>query len=404
MSSIEDKFLKLGAEFAPGQEVRQNVDSLSVNIDKIPGTPVDFSHGDIDAHEPIPGTKDAFNKGVEVGGAQAYTEYRGSLDIREDLAAKLTDFSGWRMEADKNLLITPGTQGALFLAMGALVSRGDKVAIVEPDYFANRKLVHFFDGELVPVQLNYFDTDKEAGLDLNELETAFKNGVKTFLFSNPNNPTGVIYSQDEIKKIAALAEKYGVSVIVDELYSRQLFDERDYAHLIADKNINSENVITIIGPSKTESLSGYRLGVAFGSRTIIERMEKLQAIVSLRASGYNQAVLKLWFNEPSGWMKNRIESHQAIRDDLVKVLNEADGFKVRPTEAGSYLFPEIPAIKVPLGDFVKALRVQAGVTVTPGTEFGPGFENSFRVNFSQNHQAAVDAMKRIIQVVEALRK
>ena len=404
MSSIEDKFSKLGAEFAPGQEVRQNVDSLSVNIDKIPGTPVDFSHGDIDAHEPIPGTKDAFNKGVEVGGAQAYTEYRGSLDIREDLAAKLTDFSGWRMEADKNLLITPGTQGALFLAMGALVSRGDKVAIVEPDYFANRKLVHFFDGELVPVQLNYFDTNKEAGLDLNELETAFKNGVKTFLFSNPNNPTGVIYSQDEIKKIAALAEKYGVSVIIDELYSRQLFDERDYAHLIADKNINSENVITIIGPSKTESLSGYRLGVAFGSRTIIERMEKLQAIVSLRASGYNQAVLKLWFNEPSGWMKNRIESHQAIRDDLVKVLNEADGFKVRPTEAGSYLFPEIPAIKVPLGDFVKALRVQAGVTVTPGTEFGPGFENSFRVNFSQNHQAAVDAMKRIIQVVEALRK
>ena len=404
MSSIEDKFSKLGAEFAPGQEVRQNVDSLSVNIDKIPGTPVDFSHGDIDEHEPIPGTKDAFNKGVEVGGAQAYTEYRGSLDIREDLAAKLTDFSGWRMEADKNLLITPGTQGALFLAMGALVSRGDKVAIVEPDYFANRKLVNFFDGELVPVQLNYFNTDKEAGLDLNELETAFKNGVKTFLFSNPNNPTGVIYSQDEIKKIAALAEKYGVSVIVDELYSRQLFDERDYAHLIADKNINSENVITIIGPSKTESLSGYRLGVAFGSRTIIERMEKLQAIVSLRASGYNQAVLKLWFNEPSGWMKNRIESHQAIRDDLVKVLNEADGFKVRPTEAGSYLFPEIPAIKVPLGDFVKSLRVQAGVTVTPGTEFGPGFENSFRVNFSQNHQAAVDAMKRIIQVVEALRK
>lgn len=404
MSSIEDKFSKLGAEFAPGQEVRQNVDSLSVNIDKIPGTPVDFSHGDIDAHEPIPGTKDAFNQGVELGGAQAYTEYRGSLDIREDLAAKLTDFSGWRMEADKNLLITPGTQGALFLAMGALVSRGDKVAIVEPDYFANRKLVHFFDGELVPVQLNYFDTNKEAGLDLNELETAFKNGVKTFLFSNPNNPTGVIYSQDEIKKIAALAEKYGVSVIIDELYSRQLFDERDYAHLIADKNINSENVITIIGPSKTESLSGYRLGVAFGSRTIIERMEKLQAIVSLRASGYNQAVLKLWFNEPSGWMKNRIESHQAIRDDLVKVLNEADGFKVRPTEAGSYLFPEIPAIKVPLGDFVKSLRVQAGVTVTPGTEFGPGFENSFRVNFSQNHQAAVDAMKRIIQVVEALRK
>lgn len=403
MSSIEDKFAKLGAEFAPGQEVRQNVDSISAEVDKIPGTPVDFSHGDIDAHEPIPGAQDVFNKGFEDGGKQAYTEYRGSLDIREDLAAKLTDFTGWKMEADNNLLITPGTQGALFLAMGALVARGDKVAIVEPDYFANRKLVHFFDGELVPVQLNYFDTDQKAGLDLNELEAAFKNGVKTFLFSNPNNPTGVIYSKDEIQKIAALAEKYGASVIVDELYSRQLFDGRDYTHLIAEKNINSEHVITIIGPSKTESLSGYRLGVAFGSAKIIERMEKLQAIVSLRASGYNQAVLKLWFSEPEGWMKQRISNHQAIRDELVTTLNNHEGFRVRPTEAGSYLFPEIPAIKVSLADFVKILRVQAGVTVTPGTEFGKGFESSFRVNFSQDHQSAVDAMKRIIQVVEELK-
>lgn len=404
MSSIEDKFSKLGAEFAPGQEVRQSIDEISFDIDKISGTPVDFSHGDIDAHEPIPGVQETFNEGFELGGQQAYTEYRGSLDIREDLTSKLTDFTGWKMEADSNLLITPGTQGALFLAMGALVARGDKVAIVEPDYFTNRKLVHFFDGELVPVQLNYFDNEKEAGLDLNELEEAFKNGVKTFLFSNPNNPTGVIYSKDEIQKIAALAEKYGVAVIVDELYSRQLFDGRDYIHLITQEGINSENVITIIGPSKTESLSGYRLGVAFGSAKIIERMEKLQAIVSLRASGYNQAVLKLWFNEPNGWMKNRIESHQAIRDDLVKVLNEADGFKVRPTEAGSYLFPEIPAIKVSLAEFVKILRVRAGVTVTPGTEFGKGFDSSFRVNFSQDHQAAVEAMKRIIQVVEELRK
>lgn len=404
MSLITEKFQKLGADYAPGQEVRQKVDEITLRGEKIPGTPVDFSHGDVDAFEPIPGSLDQFIEGVKIGGKQAYTEYRGSQDIREYLATQLSQFTGSTIDADNQLIITPGTQGALFLAMGSTVARGDKVAIVQPDYFANRKLVEFFDGEVVPVEIDYYNHDQRAGLNLTQLEDAFKSGVKLFLFSNPNNPTGVIYSQEEIRQIAELAEKYGATVIVDELYSRQIFDGRSYTHLCAQNIVNPENVITIIGPSKTESLSGYRLGVAFGSATIIDRMEKLQAIVSLRASGYNQAVLKTWFSEPEGWMEQRIKDHQAIRDDLVKKFQEADGFKVRPTEAGSYLFPKLPELDVSIHEFVKILRLQANVIVTPGTEFGPQFTDSFRINFSQDHVAALSAIDRLIKVVELYRK
>src|SRR5699024_7052026 len=124
------------------------------------------------------------------------------------------------------------------------------------------------------------------------------------------NPTGVIYSKEEITSIANLAKEYDAKLIVDELYSRQVFDGRDFVHLAAQNIVDQDNVITIMGPSKTESLSGYRLGIAYGSSEIIERMEKLQAIVSLRASGYNQAVLKNWFSEPEGWLKERILQHQ----------------------------------------------------------------------------------------------
>ncbi|WP_080873480.1 pyridoxal phosphate-dependent aminotransferase [Oceanobacillus timonensis] len=404
MDAIEKKFLKLGAEYAPGQEVRQHTDEMEWKYEKIPGTPVDFSHGDVDAFEPIPGSLDAFVDGVHTGGKQAYTEYRGSKDIRERLAQKVSAFTGAAIDAERNFIITPGTQGALFLAMGSTVARGDKVAIVESDYFANRKLVEFFDGEVVPIQMDYLGTDTSAGLDLTQLEEAFQAGVKLFLFSNPNNPTGVIYSQGEIHRIAALAQEYGASVIVDELYARLIFEEGAYTHLCAQNIVDPENVITIMGPSKTESLSGYRLGVAFGSAKIIDRMEKLQAIVSLRAGGYSQAVLKTWFSEPNGWMNKRIAQHQAIRDDIVAKLQSAEGFTVRATEAGSYLFPSIPELDISINEFVKVLRLQAAVTVTPGTEFGPQFQHSFRINFSQNHQAAVEAIDRVIQVVEAHRK
>ena len=404
MNYLNEKFAKLGVDNAPGQEKLQQASSLPIRGENLPGIPVDFSHGDVNesAFAPTPGSLEQFIAGVRRGGEVAYTEYRGSSSSREDLAGKLAAFTGAPVSAGDGLIITPGSQGALFLAMGATIGRGDKVAIVQPDYFANHKLVDFFDGELVPVHMDYLGATSDTGLDLTQLEDAFKAGARLFLFSNPNNPAGVIYSPAEIRAIAELAEKYGATVIVDQLYSRLLYDGRTYTHLRA-MDINPDNVLTIMGPSKTESLSGYRLGVAFGAPAIIDRMEKLQAIVSLRAPGYSQAVLKTWFDEPAGWMEERVALHQAIRDDLLVKFRSVAGLKVRTTEAGSYIFPRIPELSVTTLDFVKILRLQAAVTVTPGTEFAPYLTDSFRLNFSQNHVAAIQAIERVAQLIERYR-
>lgn len=403
--TIEAKFLRLGTGSAPGQEVRQQTADLAKLLRGKPleGIPVDFSHGDVDAHIPTPNAFDLFTAGVARGGSQAYTEYRGDAHIREEVANHLSVFTGAPVDALDGLIITPGTQGALFLAMAATVSRGVKVAIVQPDYFANRKLVEFFEGEMFPILLDYATGDEScAGLDLGQLEDAFKAGVKVFLFSNPNNPTGVVYSSEEISRIAELAMRYDVTLIVDQLYSRLLYSGVNYTHLRANI-LAGASVITIMGPSKTESLSGYRLGVAFGSPALIERMEKVQAIVSLRAAGYSQAVLHCWFSEEAGWMDDRIRQHQAIRDALLEVLRDVDGVFARTPQAGSYLFPRLPKLQLSYSDFVKVLRMQAGVIVTPGTEFSPNTENSVRLNFSQDHNAAVAAIKRLCELVERYR-
>jgi aspartate/methionine/tyrosine aminotransferase len=397
---VGDRFSRLGTDNAPGQEVRHRGGDLQTMLrgDPLPGTPVDFSHGDVDAFAPTPGAFDAFREGVRSGGRQAYTEYRGAAAIRDNLAAKLAAFTGAPVDAAEGMILTPGTQGALFLAMASTVARGDKVAVVQPDYFANRKLVEFLEGEIVPVGLDYLRSDAEAGLDLEQLEQGFRQGVRVFVFSNPNNPTGAVYSEAEIRQIAALAGRYGATVIVDQLYSRLRYAGTPYTHLRAS-GIDPANVVTIMGPSKTESLSGYRLGVAFGAPQLIERMEKLQAIVSLRAAGYNQAVLQTWFREPGGWMDERIRLHQAIRDDLLKVLRAAEGIRARTPQAGSYLFPTLPDLGTAAGNFVRILRHQARVIVTPGSEFGPNSGKSVRLNFSQDHSAAVEAVERLVELV-----
>jgi aspartate/methionine/tyrosine aminotransferase len=180
-----------------------------------------------------------------------------------------------------------------------------------------------------------------------------------------------------------------------------LYSGEDYTHLCACDMI-PENLITIIGPSKTESLSGFRLGVAFGTPKIIDRMERLQAIVSLRAAGYNQAVLNTWFQEPAGWLENRIREHEAIRDELLKVFNAAN-LKTTSPQAGSYLFPQLPKLSVDLHTFVRLLRYQAKVVVTPGTEFDPNCTDSIRLNFSQDYEAAVAAAKRIAKMAKIYR-
>ncbi len=403
MNTLDEKFRALEADNAPGQEVRQDLGDLALIMrgSKLEGIPVDFSHGDVDAFPPTPAAAEAWNRGFERGAQQAYTEYRGAAQIRIGIADRLGKFTGRPVSADKELIITPGTQGALFLALGATVTVGTKVAVMEPDYFANRKLVTFFGGEIVPIPLHYLGATTKNGPDLNRLEEAFKHGTKVFVFSTPNNPTGLVYSSSAISAIAALAELHDVTVIVDQLYSRMLYSGEGYTHLRACEK-QPKNLITIMGPSKTESLSGFRLGVAFGSAQLIDRMERLQAIVSLRAAGYNQAVLDTWFQEPSGWMENRVRAHEAIRDALLKIFRDG-GLPTATPQAGSYLFPQLPPLCVDLNTFVRLLRFQAGIIVTPGTEFAPSFDDSIRLNFSQNHTAAIEAAARIVKMVDLYR-
>ena len=401
--TIREKFDKLGVDSAPGQEALQKEEDLDLRGEFLPGPAVDFSHGDVDAHVPTPGSFEVFAEGVREGAPMAYTPYRGRRSILEQVAADLSAFTGAAIDPARNIILTPGTQGALFLAMGSNILPGDKVAIVEPDYFANRKMVEFFHGELVPVQMDYRNNREDAGLDLAALEEAFRGGVKLFLFSNPNNPVGCIYSFREITEIAKLAKRYGVTLIVDELYTRQIYPGKTYTHLCAQPEI-PDNLITIIGPSKTESLSGYRLGVAFGTEEIIDRMEKLQAIMALRCSGYNQAVFRTWFHEPEGFMKKRVAAHQAIRDAILAEIKGVPGVSARPTEGGSYLFIELPELDVSLHQFIRIARKMANVTVTPGTEFGPQFLHQFRINFSQDHDNAVAAIRRLLVLLERYRK
>jgi aspartate/methionine/tyrosine aminotransferase len=297
---------------------------------------------------------------------------------------------------DRELILTPGTQAGLFLALSSLIEPGDRVAVVEPDYFANRRILRYLGAELVPIELAYQDPARRATIDLDQLRSAVQQGVRTVCLSNPNNPTGCVYEPTTIEQIADICREAGAFVVVDELYCRLIYPGIQYAHLRAMPGM-SEHCVALLGPSKTESLSGYRVGAAVGPDWLIDRMESILSIVSLRAPGYSQAVLRGWLTESPNWLQNRIAAHGIIRDRTVDQLRELEGIDVRITEGGSYLFPRLPRLAVSIAQFLDELRQVDGVIVTPGELFGPRCDQSFRINFSQHELATEEAIHRIVR-------
>jgi len=362
---------------------------------------VDFSHGDVDAFPPSTAALSAFVEAVAEGGHAAYTTYRGNAGVRQRLAGRLAELTGASVDGDRELILTPGTQAALFLSLSSLVEPGDRVALIEPDYFANRRILRHLGAELVPIRLDFEDAGQPAGINVDQLREALRfSGAKLLCLSNPNNPTGVVLPPAVVHGIARVCLELGVFVVVDQLYCRQVFSAATYTHLRSTPEMR-DNCLTLLGPSKTESLSGYRVGVAIGPDWLIDRMEAVLSIVSLRAAGYNQKCLDTWLVEDPAWLSERIAAHEQIRNRIVEALSVLPGLRVRPAEAGSYLFVQLPALDISVAQFISEMSEHEGIVVTPGGEFGPGFEDYFRINFSQDADRAVAAIERLVQLARA---
>ena len=189
-------------------------------------------------------------------GALAYTGYRGNRHVLKSVAQALEAFTGLGFDPDAELILTPGTQAGLFGALAALVNESDPVLLMDPDYLFSERILRFLGARVLSVPLM---PDQGLQPDLDLLESTLQRlHPQLLLFSHPNNPTGAVYSPAVIKRIAELAVEHDLWVVVDELYARLVYGGKPYTHLAAQPGMR-ERTVTLFGPSKTESLSGYQL-------------------------------------------------------------------------------------------------------------------------------------------------
>jgi len=358
---------------------------------------IDLTHGDTRAFTP-PATAAADFHSALAENTEAYTAYRGSSSLRARIAPRLGDLLGRTVDPDRELIVTPGTQGGLFAVLSALVSSGDRVALPDPEYFMNERILAYLGAVVVRLPIEQDDKGL-LSIGADNLAAARAARPRLLLLSHPNNPTGGVYESSTIQALADMAVDEDLIVVVDQLYCRLIYAGAQYTHLGALPGM-IERTVTLVGPSKTESMSGYRVGVAVGPPPVVEAMERVVSLASLRAPGYCQQVLRHWAEDDAEWLTRRTAGHQALRDLMVERLRSISGVSVAPPAGSSYMFPLVGsprwATNGPADDHEIAMAIKAaGVLVSPGYQFGPSGRGRFRINFSQDKKRLLSAAERI---------
>ncbi len=350
---------------------------------------IDTTHFDVTRFPPPDWALPAF-VGAAESGAAAYTAYRGGPDVRGRCADAISALLDVDVDPERNLVLTTGTQGGLFAVLSALVDAGDRVALTDPEYLFAERILRFLGAEVVRIPLT---AGGDPGVDLQQLEDAAIRGIRLFLTSNPNNPTGTVYSDDTVKGISRLAAAHDFLVVVDELYCRLVYDETPFTHLAAEPEMGTRTV-TLLGGSKTESLTGYRVGAVVADAEIIDAIEQVIAFSALRAPAYSQHVLTGWLHEDDDFVRERVRQLRIMQRHAADRLRSIPGISVEPGAGTAYLWPDVSGLGLTSLDAGR-LCYDAGVVVSPGYQFGPSGKTRFRMCFAQDEARLDAALDRI---------
>jgi aspartate/methionine/tyrosine aminotransferase len=325
-------------------------------------------------------------------GAQAYSAYRGHDEVRRTCAESISGLLGIDVDPTRNLAMSTGTQGGLFAVLSALVDEGDVVVLADPEYLFVERMLRFLGAEVV--RLPIIDTERGPELDLDLLETLSATGIRLLLTSNPNNPTGTVFNADMIARLGRIAVRDDFFVVIDELYCRLVFDGTVFTHLAAEPGM-ADRTVTMLGGSKTESLSGYRVGMVVAPAGVIDAVEQLLAMLCLRAPAYAQHVMTKWLREDHDFVAQRVLEIQALQHLTVEHLRAVPGLTVTPGAGTAYLWPDVSALGLTDVQVARVLQDEAKVVISPGYQFGPSGLGHFRICYAREEtswERALQAM------------
>jgi aspartate/methionine/tyrosine aminotransferase len=277
--------------------------------------------------------KDAAKAAID-GEFNQYLDTWGYAPLRRAIADKLARYNGIKANPDTEITVTCGASEALHLAAQLLVQDGDEMIVFEPYYETYEADLVLAAGAPRFVRLHA----PEYHFDPAQLEKAFNRRTRAILLTTPHNPTGRVFTREELEQIARLCQKWNVVAIADEIYEYLVYDGKKHISLATIPGME-DRTITISGLSKTFSVTGWRLGYMHAAPELTKRLRRMHDYVTLGAPSPLQVAAVTAINMPDSFYGEVNRQYQDSRDQLAEALKQA-GLNFRQPEGAYYIFAD----------------------------------------------------------------
>jgi aspartate/methionine/tyrosine aminotransferase len=346
--------------------------------------------GEPDFHPAAP-VVDAVRDAVAAG-RDRYCSTRGIPALREAIAAYLKRTR--RVEATaEQVLIAPGCKMALSLAMMALIEPGDEVLYPDPGFPIYPSFTRGLGA--TPVAFGLEEKNRFQP-DIDEIAAKITPRTRMLIFNSPNNPTGTVFSDATLRKIAELAEKHDLWVLADEIYARILF-RGEYLSIWSLPGM-ADRTIIIDGFSKSFAMTGWRLGYAVAPVRVIDAMDLLVLNTFTCTAEFTQVAAIEALRDSTSAVDAMVVEYRKRRDLFVEKLNKIPGFRCQSPDGAFYAWVNIEDTGLPAEEVARILLEEAGVAGIAGAAFGPGGKNYLRFSLVSARNLLEDALERIERV------
>ncbi len=347
---------------------------------------VNFAAGEPDFDTPAP-IKAAAVKAIE-DGLTKYTPTSGTQQLREAIAAKFKKDNQLDYKVSQ-IVVSCGAKHSLFNIIQVLADEGDEVLIPSPYWVSYPEMV-----KAAGAVSKFLPTSAKTDFKITaaQLKSALTPRTKILILNSPSNPTGMVYTREELEAIAGICVKNNIFVISDEIYEKLIYEAQGYTSIAALGKEIYDLTVTVNGVSKAYAMTGWRIGYAAGRDDIIEYIKKFQDHSTSNPASISQAAAVQALREPEEGVRAMCAEFKKRRDLMAASLADAPGVSYLKPQGAFYLFCDFSKIGSS-ETIARQILEEVKVAVIPGDSFGaPGF---IRMSFATSQERILEGTKRI---------
>jgi len=341
-------------------------------------------------------------------GKTRYVPGKGTPELQKAIQSKFLKDNNLNYDLDE-IIVGVGGKHIIYNAMMATINPNDEVIIPAPFWVSYPDIVLLAEGKPVIVQC---PENQNFKLTADKLEKSITDKTKWLMLNSPSNPTGSLYSKQELKELAKVLLKYPqVLIMSDDIYEKVIYDNLEFTTIASVEPKLKDRCLTLNGVSKAYCMTGWRLGYCGASKEIIAAMNKIQSQSTTSTSSISMAAAVEALNGPQEFIKDHNEAFVRRRDLVVNLLNNIDGLSCLTPEGAFYVYPSCKGVigketqegmKISNDeDFMTYLLESEGIAGVHGAAFG--LSPYFRLSYATSDEILKDACRRIKRACEKLK-